>query len=122
MTEDQRAGCHAIIHGASLAAATVGGGLAQVPIADSALLVPLQVTMIVGLGKVFNVDITESAAKGIALGMVGMYVGRAASQLLVGWIPGLGNVLNASTAAGLTEAMGWAVAKRFDKGEIKGSS
>jgi uncharacterized protein (DUF697 family) len=30
------------------------------------------------------------------------------SQALVGWIPGVGNAINAATAAALTEAIGWA--------------
>ena len=84
MTQDQRQACHFIIHGASATAALVGGGLAQIPLSDSALLVPLQVTMIVGLGKVFGVHITDSAAKGITLGFAAMYVGRAGSQVLGG--------------------------------------
>jgi len=121
MTEDQKTQCHAIIHTAATASAGVAAGLAQIPMSDSALIVPIQITMIVSLGIVFNVHLTEAAAKGIALGMVGTYVGRAVSQVLLGWIPVFGNALNATTAAGLTEAMGWAVANRFDRGEISAS-
>lgn len=40
-------------------------------------------------------------------------VGRAASQVLVGWIPFVGNAINASTAAALTESVGWLLAKEF---------
>ena len=122
MTNDQKEQCHAVIHTAAVAAGGVGAGLAQLPMSDSALIVPIQITMVVSLGLVFNEHVTEAAAKGIAMGMVGSYVGRAASQILLGWIPGFGNALNAATAAGLTEALGWAVANRFDHGEIKGNS
>jgi uncharacterized protein (DUF697 family) len=121
MTDDQKQQCHLIIHTAATASAGIAAGLAQVPLSDSALIVPIQITMIVSLGLVFDVHLTEAAAKGIALGMVGTYVGRAVSQVLLGWIPVLGNALNATTAAGLTEAMGWAVANRFEQGEIKTS-
>ncbi len=34
--------------------------------------------------------------------------GRTISQLLVGWIPGWGNAINATTAFSVTEAIGWA--------------
>ena len=34
----------------------------------------------------------------------------------MGWIPGWGNAVNASTAVGITEAMGWAVAEGFAEG------
>ena len=30
----------------------------------------------------------------------------AASQALIGWIPGIGNIINATTAAAITEAIG----------------
>jgi len=34
----------------------------------------------------------------------------------VGWIPGIGNAINAATAGALTEALGWLLAKEFDEG------
>jgi uncharacterized protein (DUF697 family) len=38
----------------------------------------------------------------------------------VGWVPGLGNAINATTAAGLTEAVGWAADAYFsDEGNKK---
>ena len=65
MTDSQNAMCHAIIHTASTSAAAVGGGLAQLPGADNPPLVAIQVTMIVGLGKVFGMRLSEVAAKAI---------------------------------------------------------
>ncbi|MCQ2741188.1 MAG: type I restriction endonuclease, partial [Alphaproteobacteria bacterium] len=42
-------------------------------------------------------------------------IGRAASQVAVGWIPGAGNIINAATAGVLTESLGWILAKEFEK-------
>ena len=42
-------------------------------------------------------------------------IGRTASQVLIGWIPGVGNIINATTAATLTEAIGWIMANEFEK-------
>ena len=120
MTDDQREKCHYIIHGAAAAAGTVGAGLAQIPLSDSAVIIPTQIAMVVGLGKVFGQHITDSAAKGLALASIGTLVGRGISQVLLGWIPVLGNTINAATAASITEALGWSVVDRLDKGEIKG--
>lgn len=120
MTDEQKEKCHLIIHGASVSAGAVGAGLAQLPLADSAVITPIQIAMIIGLGKVFNQHITDSAAKGFVLASIGSLVGRGAAQVLLGWIPGLGNAINATTAASITEGIGWAVANRLDKGEIKG--
>lgn len=116
MTDEQKKKCHAIIHTASASAAAVGGGLAQVPTSDNAVLVPLQLTMAISLGQVFDRTISEASAKAAIASLAAGTVGRTISQVLVGWIPGVGNAINATTAAGLTEAIGWALAKEFDKG------
>ena len=122
MTDDQKSACHKIIHGASGAAAAVGAGFAQLPMSDNAVLVPIQITMVCALGKVFKIELTESIAKGVVLSIAAGYGGRLISQILVGWIPGLGNAVNATTAAGLTEAVGWAVVDKLDKGLLSKDS
>jgi uncharacterized protein (DUF697 family) len=118
MTDDQKKLCHGIIHGAAASAAAVGGGLAQLPLSDSAILLPIQIAMVVALGKVFGVTLTDSGGKALVLGSMSGWFGRAASQILVGWIPGVGNAINATTAASLTEAIGWYVVAKFDKKQI----
>lgn len=115
MTSKQKKECHAIIHTASTAAAGVGAGLAQVPCSDNAVIVPIQLTMVISLGKVFGISLTESAALSALTTAAASTIGRTVSQVLVGWIPGVGNAINASTAAAVTEAAGWAVAKDFDR-------
>ena len=113
LTESQLKKCHAIIHSASVACGGVGTGLAQIPLADSAVITPIQVAMLTSLGAVFELRITESAAKGIIGSVAAALVGRSLSQLLVGWIPVIGNAINTATAAGLTEAIGWVGVKHF---------
>lgn len=117
MTKSETIKCNAIIHAAATSAALVGAGLAQLPVCDNAALVPIQTTMIISLGAVFNIDLTKSAAKSIAGTAAATLVGRGVSQALVGWIPGVGNIINASTAASITEGLGWIVAKNFEDGK-----
>ena len=116
MTGSQKIKCNAIIHSASTATAVVGGGLAQIPTSDNAVITPIQLSMTIALGKVFNVSITQSSAMATIASVSAATIGRAASQVLVGWIPGAGNVINAITAATLTESIGWLIADQFDKG------
>lgn len=115
MTNSQHDKCSAIIHTASVAAGGVGAGLAQLPCSDNALITPIQLTMTISLGQVFNLDIDESAAKAAVASMAGATIGRAVSQVLIGWVPGIGNAINASTAAAVTETLGWLIAKDFEK-------
>lgn len=105
--------CHGIIHGASAACGGVGTGLAQIPASDNAVIVPIQIGMIVGLGTVFELNITESVAKSIIASAGASIAGRTLSQFLVGWIPVVGNAINTATAAGITEAIGWIAVRNF---------
>ena len=110
-TQDQK--IHGIIHSASLSAAAVGAGMAQLPGADAPVLAGIQTAMIVAIGGVHDVRITESEAAKILLPFMASVGGRGISQVLVGWIPGWGNAINASTAAALTEAVGWMAHEYF---------
>ena len=113
LTEDQRKKCNVIIHSAAASASAAGAGLAQIPLGDSAVITPIQVAMIIALGKVFGIRVTEGAAKGILGGAAASVVGRGVSQVLVGWIPGIGNAINTATAAAVTETIGWTAVTHF---------
>ena len=113
LTSDEREKCGSIIHLAAGASALVGSGIAQIPLSDSVLIAPIQIKMITALGAVFDIKLTESAAKGLFASLSASCVGRATSQILGGWIPVWGNILNAATAAGITEAVGWLAVEHF---------
>lgn len=115
MTDEQSIKCKLIIHSTAAATAGVGAGLAQLPGSDNAVIVPLQIAMIVSLGAVLGMKITESVAASTLVTATATLIGRGISQYLVGWLPIMGNILNAATAAGITEAIGLAVAASFDR-------
>ena len=115
MTSREIGLCNGIIHSASAAAGAVGGGLAQLPGSDNLIITPIQLTMAISLGKVFGIELDQSAAKAAVASAAAATIGRTASQVLIGWIPGVGNIINAATAATLTETMGWIMAKEFEK-------
>lgn len=119
-TKEETKKCHLIIHAASAAAAGVGAGLAQIPLSDNAVITPIQLSMTVALGQVFGVELSQSSAKA-AIGSAGAsMIGKAAVNLLVGWMPGVGNVVNSCTAASVTEALGWVLARDFARQRITG--
>ena len=60
MTDSQRSKCHAIIHTAATLAGAVATGLAQIPLSDAAVITPIQIAMIIGIGKVFDKAISLS--------------------------------------------------------------
>jgi uncharacterized protein (DUF697 family) len=75
----------------------------------------LQTAMIISIAEQHNINLTKSAAADLLLTFTATQVGRGVSQWLVGWIPGWGNAINASTAVALTEAVGWAADAYFSE-------
>jgi uncharacterized protein (DUF697 family) len=116
MNPEQKKKCHAIIHGAATSGAGAAAGMAQLPGADVPVLIGIEISMTIALGAVFGISLTESSAKSFVVAYLASYAGRGISQALLGWIPGLGNAINAGTAFGLIEAMGWAIANDFANG------
>ena len=118
MTMKQVIACNTAIHTAGAAAAAVGGGLAQIPGSDSVPIVTIQTMMVVSLAKIFGKDLAEGAARAVVSTGLSTMVGRGFSQLLIGWLPGVGNVINASTAAVVTETLGWIVVGELCEGRL----
>lgn len=113
MNSNQQAKCHAIIHSASASAGAVGAGLAHFPGSDNAIITPIQLVMTISLGRVFGLELTDSAARAAWASVAAATVGRTVSQFLIGWIPIAGNIINAGTAAFITEVIGWLLAEDF---------
>ena len=107
------AGLHAIIHAAATASAGVGAGLAQLPGSDAPLLTSIQAAMVLAIAEKYRAPLTETAAVELVMTFAATMAGRGLSQWLIGWVPGWGNAVNASTAAALTEAVGWAAVEYF---------
>ena len=113
MNNQQKTQCHAIIHLASAAAGATGAGLSWFPCSDAPLISAAQITMAICLGKVFGIQLSKSAAKAAVAAAAATAAGRAASQLAVFWIPFFSIAVNATTAVGLTEYVGWVLAEEF---------
>lgn len=107
MSEDQIVKCNLAIHGAAVLSGAAGA--VPIPVADAVPITAAQVTMVLGLGKIFGQEITESAAKGLIGAAASTFVGRN----LVKLIPVAGWVVSAAVAAGVTEAIGWTIAVDF---------
>ncbi len=107
--------CGIAIHAASIVA--FGAGAVPLPLPDSVPICGAQTTMIVALGKVFDVSLSESAAKSIATIGLTRETGRKIVSKAIKIIPGVGQtagtVICAATAAVLTELLGWIVADDF---------
>ena len=68
-------------------------------------------------GKIFDITLSQAAAKSIVSVGLAQQAGRTVASSILKAIPGvgtiIGGVVGASTAAALTEALGWIVADDF---------
>lgn len=99
--------CNKII--ASAAAAAGLAGAAPIPLADTIPITAAQVGMVIALGKVFDLTISESAAKSVLSIMTAQTVGRAVFANVIKAIPGagviIGGVVASATAGAITTAL-----------------
>ncbi len=113
MTEDQLIKVNTAIHAASVASGAAGA--IPIPVADAVPITAAQVTMVLALGKIFDQELTDAAAKGIIGAAASTFIGRNVVKL----IPIAGWIASAAVAAGVTEAIGWTVAVDFAKNARK---
>ena len=119
MTYSQENSCHAIIHSSATAAAGSAIVLSQAPGADNIALAIAIGGMTIALANVFDISFAKTTAETIGVAVLGTFsttiAVRFASQWLFGWIPFVGNSLNAATMFGMVEWIGWEVAGALDK-------
>jgi len=109
MSEEHYKKCSVAIHTASAASAAVG--FIPIPMVDAIPISAAQVTMVIALGKIFNQELTETAAKGLIGAAASTFVGRN----LVKFIPIVGWIVSSGVAAVITEIIGWTAAIDFAK-------
>ena len=108
--------CELIIHG-SAAAAGAAAAATLVPGADSVAIMPIQVAMVAALSKEHGIALSSSLAKSTVYASLGSIVGKAGAGLLLRWTPVAGNLIRASVAFSVTEALGHMVLERLESGE-----
>ncbi len=117
MPEELKKKCRTAIHSAT--AASAAAGAIPIPMSDAIPITTAQIGMIVALGKAFGITLSESAAKSIVGVGLTQQAGRTVVSGLLKMIPGAGTVIGgmigASTAAALTEALGWVIVSDFYK-------
>lgn len=83
--------CKIAIHTATTAAAAAGA--IPIPMSDAIPITAAQIGMIVSLGKIFGITLSQAAAKSIAGVALTQQAGRALVANLLKAIPGAGTIL-----------------------------
>lgn len=85
-------------------------------------MVPIRTSMISAIASAHGIEITEGAAAELLSTLASTVQNRQvhfSRQAMAGWLPGIDNTNNESTAAALTEAIGWAANSHFGQIETK---
>ena len=88
--EEVRKKCHRTIHAASLTAAIIG--CSPIPFSDAVLLVPVQITMMARLHKIFGQSWTKSLSKSMSKELIVVGLGKSAVGNIMKIIPAVGTV------------------------------
>ena len=117
--EEKRKKCHKTVHAASLTAAIIG--FSPIPFSDAFLLVPVQLTMMARLHKIFGQSWSESLGKSLSRELVVVGLGRGAVGNILKLVPAVGTVagaaINVAVASTITESLGWVTVKMLNDGE-----
>ncbi len=117
--EETRKKCHKTVHAASLTAAIIGSS--PIPFSDAFLLVPVQLTMMARLHKIFGQSWSESLGKSLSKELLVVGLGRSAVGNILKFIPAVGTIagaaINATVASSVTESLGWVTVKMLNDGE-----
>ena len=116
MTEEQKKKCHMIIH--TFSAAAGGGNLVPVPGVGIAADLVAMTTMAIALAGVFGGNVTEEAAKGMAVAALKRTALKQPIKVitkeLAKLIPFAGPAFAGTMSVALAEAAGWALANDMD--------
>lgn len=117
--EEKRKKCHKTVHAASLTAAIIG--FSPIPFSDAFLLVPVQLTMMSRLHKIFGQSWSESLGKSLSRELIVVGLGRGAVGNILKLVPAVGTIagaaINATVASSITESLGWVTVKMLNDGE-----
>lgn len=117
--EEKRKKCHKTVHAASLTAAIIG--FSPIPFSDAFLLVPVQLTMMARLHKIFGQSWSESLGKSLSRELIVVGLGRGAVGNILKLVPAVGTVagaaINGVVASTITESLGWVTVKMLNDGE-----
>lgn len=95
-----------------------GAAIQPIPIIDSFILAPIQIAMVIHIGKVYGIKITKSVAGGLVNTLGLSLIGNYLFVFLVSLFPGIKQVIGPAVAYSLTYTSGLIVNELFATGNL----
>jgi len=116
MTEEERkVKATKIIDDVAKTAATATAVFSQIPGMGAATLTKLYLEMAKNIAALFNRELESQAARTLVLTGCKRYAKAIFEKSVLGWIPLVGNAINAKITFDLTKKIGWFLYDHFDK-------
>lgn len=98
-------------------AAAVGGNF--LPGSDALVIAPIQIAMIIHLGKLHDINISKSTASGFFASAGMSFTGRFIAQEIISFMPIFKNIIGPPLAFGLTYSLGTGINELLGNGQIE---
>lgn len=112
--ENRRAIATKIIDDTAASAATMTAVFSQVPGMGAATLTKLYFEMAAKIATLFDQELKSQEARTLVLAACNRYAKSIVEKSVLGWIPLLGNAINAKITYDLTQNVGWYFYDYFD--------
>ncbi|MGZ5008334.1 MAG: hypothetical protein ACXWE9_09820 [Methylobacter sp.] len=113
--EERKAKATKIIDDIAQTAATLTAVFSQIPGMGVATLTKLYLEMLAKIAALFNQKLEPQAARSLVLTGCNRYTGAIFQKSVLGWIPLIGNAVNAKITYDLTKNIGWFFYNHFDR-------
>lgn len=94
-----------------------GAGYNPLPMSDSLVLAPIQLSMFVRITNVYGINMTKSLAASVASSLLGIagatVVGRSVVANLIKLIPGVGTMVGGTISGGTAAALTWGLGRTY---------
>jgi uncharacterized protein (DUF697 family) len=115
LDQERKAKATKIIDDIAQTAATLTAVFSQIPGMGVATLTKLYLEMLAKIAALFNQELEAQAARSLALTACNHYAGAIFRKSVLGWIPLIGNAINAKITYDLTKNIGWFFYHHFDR-------
>jgi len=115
LDQERKAKATKIIDDIAQTAATLTAVFSQIPGMGVATLTKLYLEMLAKIAALFNQELESQAARSLVLTGCNRYATAIFQKSVLGWIPLIGNAVNAKMTYDLTKNIGWFFYDYFDQ-------
>jgi uncharacterized protein (DUF697 family)/GTP-binding protein EngB required for normal cell division len=96
-------------------AAAAAAGFTPIPMADAAILVPIQISMMAKIANIYDIPMQRATVASLAATTVTTQTGRAAATSLLKLVPGVGTLAGGAITGGVAGTITYAVGQAWHK-------